>query len=73
MNGTADVLEGSYEREGGTPVITVPAPDPITTQRLSPHPFLAPAAPTRPIRTWGLRPPRPPFGLNGLVLNRRTG
>ncbi|MGW4976660.1 hypothetical protein [Streptomyces mirabilis] len=33
---------------------------------------LAPAAPTRPIPTWGLRP-QTPIGLNGLVLKRRTG
>ncbi|GHD52650.1 hypothetical protein GCM10010317_034340 [Streptomyces mirabilis] len=34
--------------------------------------FLAPAALTRPIPTWGLRP-QTPIGLNGLVLKRRTG
>ncbi len=33
---------------------------------------LAPAALTRPIPTWGLSP-QTPIGLNGLVLNRRTG
>ncbi|GGZ58262.1 hypothetical protein GCM10010344_25590 [Streptomyces bluensis] len=33
----------------------------------------APAAPTRPIPSRGLPPPDPRFGLNGLVLKRRTG
>jgi hypothetical protein len=34
--------------------------------------FFAPAAPSRPI-PGGRRPQTPAFGLNGLVLKRRTG
>ena len=63
VNGTADVLGGSYERKGGTPVITVPAPVESPAARTATAAGVAVAACRPPGRHGGRQHPSGPDTL----------